>query len=63
MANLGDVVMLILAGIGINILGVFLCGVGVLITMPLYILAISRSYEQLAGTAGGVPAPVPPAAG
>ncbi len=55
MANLGDVIMLILAGIGINILGAFLCGVGVLITGPLYMLAISRSYQQLAGTAAAGP--------
>ena len=58
-ANLGDVIMLMLAGFGLNMVGALVCGVGVLITGPLFVLAISRSYEQLAGTAGvGVPAAV-----
>lgn len=61
MANLGDVIMLILAGVGINILGALLCGIGMLITMPLYLLSISRCYQQLTGTAGGAMAPAAPA--
>ncbi len=57
-SNLGDVIMLMLAGIGINILGCIPCFLGLFITIPLYMLAVSRSYQQLAGTATAV-APVP----
>jgi len=48
LANLGEVILLMLAAIGINMCGVLLCFVGVFITAPLTYLMTARAYQQLA---------------
>ena len=46
-ANAGDLLLLFLAIIGANILGACLCGVGLLITVPVTILAQAYAYRSL----------------
>ena len=47
-ANAGDVVLLVLAAIGINLVGMLLCGVGVFVSLPLTMLMMTRAYQQVA---------------
>ena len=46
-ANAGELLLLFLAIIGANILGACLCGVGLLITVPVTILAQAYAYRSL----------------
>lgn len=67
--NFGAVFLLELALFGINIVGALLCGLGLLVTIPLAVLAIAYAYRRLTGgpvaagtTAAGPSAFGPPAA-
>jgi len=51
LANLGDVILLFLAVIGINMIGMLLCVVGLFVTVPLTYLMTARAYQQLTGAA------------
>lgn len=48
-ANAGELVLLFLAIIGANILGACLCGVGLLVSVPVTILAQAYAYQSLRG--------------
>lgn len=48
-SNFGPVLLLALALIGINIIGVILCFVGLLVTVPLTLIATGYSYKVLTG--------------
>ncbi|GAB4083632.1 hypothetical protein GCM10028784_02620 [Myceligenerans cantabricum] len=47
--NFGSVFLLELALLGLNIVGALLCGLGLLITIPLTLIATSFAYRRLAG--------------
>ena len=47
--NFGQVFLLELALLGINILGAIPCGLGLLITIPLSLIALSFAYRRLTG--------------
>lgn len=47
--NFGSVILLELALLGINVLGALLCGLGLLITIPLTLIALSFAYRRLTG--------------
>ncbi|GAA1867886.1 hypothetical protein [Myceligenerans crystallogenes] len=47
--NLGPVLLLELALLGINVLGALLCGLGLLITIPVTLIALAFAYRRLAG--------------
>ncbi|KHL10783.1 putative membrane protein [Mumia flava] len=48
-SNFGVVLLLALALIGINIVGVCLCGIGLLVTIPLTVIATGYSFKALTG--------------
>ena len=50
MGNLGDAILLLLVIIAINMVGVLLCGIGILVTVPLTYLILTRAYQQVTGT-------------
>lgn len=50
-ANFGQVLLFGLAYIGVNIIGAILCGVGLLVTIPLSYVAAAHFYRQLSGMA------------
>jgi hypothetical protein len=54
--HLGDVLVLWLAALGINILGALLCGVGLLVTIPVTAIAWAYAWRRFTG------GPVAPAA-
>ena len=47
--NIGTVALLILAVIGANIVGAILCGIGLLVSMPVSFLALTYGYLRLQG--------------
>ena len=49
-ANFGQVILFGLAYIGVNIIGAILCGIGLLVTIPLSYVAAAHFYRQLSGT-------------
>ncbi|WP_171468081.1 hypothetical protein [Cellulosimicrobium sp. 72-3] len=51
--NFGQVFLLLLALVGINILGAIPCGLGLFVTIPLSYVAVGYAYRRLTG---GVPA-------
>ncbi|WP_157446617.1 hypothetical protein [Cellulosimicrobium sp. TH-20] len=51
--NFGQVFLLLLALVGINILGAIPCGLGLFVTLPLSYVAVGYAYRRLTG---GVPA-------
>src|SRR5690606_6072869 len=51
--NFGQVFLLLLALLGINILGAIPCGLGLFVTIPLSYVAVGYAYRRLSG---GVPA-------
>ncbi|MFD4293753.1 hypothetical protein ACFWPA_06150 [Rhodococcus sp. NPDC058505] len=48
-ANVGQLVLLALALVGLNIVGLILCGLGLLITVPLTIIASTYAYRVVVG--------------
>lgn len=49
-ANFGQVILFGLAYIGVNLIGALLCGIGLLVTIPLSYVAAAHFYRQLSGT-------------
>ncbi|BDZ43202.1 hypothetical protein GCM10025865_25010 [Paraoerskovia sediminicola] len=47
--NVGTVVLLMLALVGINLVGALLCGVGLLVTIPMSYIATTYAYRMLSG--------------
>ncbi|WP_082608889.1 hypothetical protein [Oerskovia sp. Root918] len=47
--NFGSVFLLLLALFGINIVGALLCGIGLLVTLPLSYIAVAYAYRRLIG--------------
>ncbi len=47
--NVGPVLLLALALVGINIVGAILCGVGLLVSIPITIIASTYAYRVLTG--------------
>lgn len=52
--NAGPLVLLALAVIGLNLVGLLLCVVGLLVTLPVTGIAISYAYRSLSGTKPGL---------
>ncbi|TQF74878.1 hypothetical protein FK531_02055 [Rhodococcus spelaei] len=48
-SNVGTLVLLALALVGINIVGALLCGVGLLVTIPLTVIASTYAYRVVVG--------------
>lgn len=55
-SNFGDLLLLWLAAVGINILGALLCGVGLLVTLPLTAIAWAYAWRRITN---GPVAPLP----
>lgn len=49
-SNFGQVILFGLAYIGVNLIGALLCGIGLLVTIPLSYVAAAHFYRQLSGT-------------
>ncbi|MFD3593231.1 hypothetical protein ACFWU5_10925 [Nocardia sp. NPDC058640] len=48
-ANAGTLLLLALALVGINIVGALLCGIGLLVTMPVSVIASTYAYRVIVG--------------
>ncbi|MFW0783125.1 hypothetical protein AAFP35_01270 [Gordonia sp. CPCC 206044] len=57
--NFGELFLLALANVGLLILGVILCGIGLLVTMPLVVISSTYAYRHFTG---GLIAPIGSAA-
>lgn len=55
-SNFGDLLLLWLAAVGINILGAMLCGIGLLVTLPLTAIAWAYAWRRITN---GPVAPLP----
>ena len=47
--NFGELILLWLVALGINILGALLCGIGLLVTLPVTAIAWAYAWRQLTG--------------
>lgn len=47
--NVGPLLLLALAVVGLNIVGALLCGIGLLVTLPVTSIAVTYAYRTLAG--------------
>lgn len=51
MNNIGQIVVFLLSAMGINILGAIPCGIGLLVTVPMTVIATAGLYKGLIGEA------------
>ena len=62
MAHLGDVVVLWLVLLVVNLAGALACGVGLFVSLPVSMLALARAHALLSAEPASIPASLPPAA-
>jgi uncharacterized membrane protein len=62
MAHLGDVVVLWLVLLVLNLVGALACGVGLFVSLPVSMLALARAHALLSAEPPATPVSLPPAA-